>query len=1125
MLEPLSSNVIVNYHTDDAKPIQEPLDFAKHFSIDSTALSADQLQEVKKLCNKYESIFSRHSNDLGFCDRIKHTIKLKDDHKPFRRAYGNMSFEKRKAMKKLVEDLVSTGLVEPTHSDWAAPSILVPKKDGSFRLVVDYRGLNKQIDKTCWPLPRINDVIDSLEGNLYFSNIDLTSGYFQMALSEESQNITAFITPMGLYKWKRLPMGLASAPGAFQNLMELILSGLSYEIALVYLDDIIIFGRSFKEHIQRLELVFKRLADSGLKIKGTKCKFFSQKIQFLGHVITEKGVEVDPEKVKAVQNMKTPTNLKEVRAVLGLVGFYRKFIPNFGATAEPLYKLLNKETKFTWSIECQNSMEALKSKLLSAPILGYPNDRDPYTLTTDASLTGIGAILTQRQQSEDRVIAYASKTLNKGQRNYSATKRELFAIVHFTQHFKNYLQGQKFIIVTDHRALVWLYSFKEPDGMVARWIEKLGQFNFETKHRAGKSIPHADCLSQVSATEDETRQIINALVVNPKEGSLAVNSIWTELSTTERKIIRESQKKDKVLKTVRQWVEQNERPERKNMKGASKELWKYWTQFRNLMMNDDILYRNQTLEPTDTKVQQMLIAQNNLQKILPLLHESACTGHLGVEKTYQRARERFYWPGMKRDVKEWVDSCKECLRRKITPQKHRHSLMTWTPSHPFWQVALDIMGPLPESRGNKYILLIGDQFTKWYEAVPMPNQEATTVAKAFTESWVSRFGCPANLHSDKGSNFMSNLFKNLCKELGIARTSTTSFHPQGNAIIERTNRTIEDCLAKYVGEHQYEWSNHLQLVMMAYRSSIHAVTKYSPFYLIYGHSMALPIDCMYETRESRVFPTPSDYVFNLKRELQKSHQLVREHFEAEQGRQKTYYDRGVYGPKYKVGDLVLVFFPTVKVGQTKKFTSFYHGPYRIIEIINDLNFNLHHLENNKVIKVHYDRLKKFNQRKEIITPEPQARISSREEPIDNDLVEVELPTRTPIENPEIGTGDQNAPNDFEVKEDSDSNVEETFYDFDQTVIENQKTPEVPRAPIKTFFDTPKTSPPKNTRVGHSKNKPTSSQSMTAASRTLRNRSRPEKFKDYFTEEDPEFFEDELIDSVISGKDQKNTRKK
>ena len=225
----------------------------------------------------------------------------------------------------------------------------------------------------------------------------------------------------------------------------------------------------------------------------------------------------------------------------------------------------------------------------------------------------------------------------------------------------------------------------------------------------------------------------------------------------------------------------------------------------------------------------------------------------------------------------------------------------------------------------------------------MPNQEATTVAKAFTESWVSRFGCPANLHSDKGSNFMSNLFKNLCKELGIARTSTASFHPQGNAIIDRTNRTVEDCLAKYVGEHQYEWSNHLQLVMMAYRSSIHAVTKYSPFYLIYGHSMALPIDCMYETRESRVFPTPSDYLFNLKRELQKSHQLVREHFEAEQGRQKTYYDRGVYGPKYNVGDLVLVFFSTVKFGQTKKFTSFYHGPYRIIEIINDLNFNLHHL--------------------------------------------------------------------------------------------------------------------------------------------------------------------------------------
>ena len=237
-------------------------------------------------------------------------------------------------------------MIESIHSYWAAPSTLVKEKDGHYRLVVDYRGLNKQIEKTSWPLPTINDVIDSLDGNCYFSNIDLTSGYFQMALDEESQKVTVFVTSMGLYKWKILPMGLASAPGAFQNLLELIVPGLSYEVALVYLDDKIIFGRSFEEHLNRLDLVLGRLKDAGLKIKCSKCRFFQEEIHFLGHIVSNQGVEVDPEKVVAVSKMKTPRTIKELRAILGLVGFYRRFKQYFGKLAEPLYKLLNKKRSF-----------------------------------------------------------------------------------------------------------------------------------------------------------------------------------------------------------------------------------------------------------------------------------------------------------------------------------------------------------------------------------------------------------------------------------------------------------------------------------------------------------------------------------------------------------------------------------------------------------------------------------------------------------------------------------------------------------------------------------------------------------------------------------------------------------
>ena len=271
-------------------------------------------------------------------------------------------------------------------------------------------------------------------------------------------------------------------------------------------------------------------------------------------------------------------------------------------------------------------------------------------------------------------------------------------------------------------------------------------------------------------------------------------------------------------------------------------------------------------------------------------------------------------------------------------------------------------GTLSESSGNKYILLIGDQFTKWYEAIPMSNQEASTVAKAFVNVWVSTFGCPANLHSDKGSNFMSNLFKNMCKELGINRTSTTSYHPHGNAMIERTNRTNEESLAKFVGEHHITWRDYLPLLMVAYRSSIHSLTKYSPFYLLFGQSCELPIDCMYQTIQTKIYPTLSDYFGCLQDELQTCHELVRESMDVEQERQKTYYDRSTFGPQCEVGDLVMVFNPTMKTGQTKKFKSFYSGPQVVREINNDLNFVIEDVKTKKQQKVHYDRLTRFNSR-------------------------------------------------------------------------------------------------------------------------------------------------------------------
>ena len=352
---------------------------------------------------------------------------------------------------------------------------------------------------------------------------------------------------------------------------------------------------------------------------------------------------------------------------------------------------------------------------------------------------------------------------------------------------------------------------------MARWIEKLGQFDFEIKHEAGKKIPHADCLTRVPQTEDQVKDCDQVNQINTEE-----KNIWSiGLGESVEQLV-EHQKNAADVVIPRNWIENWKRPQRKHMAGASRARWKLWTDFTNLRIENDLIKRQKRIDEFNN-LTQIVIQRSLLRKILPFPHEHCV--HFGMVKRFDRVRERFYWPGMKKNVHEWISSCEECCQKKSPHQKHIHSLTTWKPSQPFWQVALDIMGPLPESSGNKNILLIGDQFTKWYEAIPMSNQEASTVAKAFVNVWVSMFGCPANLHSDKGSIFMLNLLKNMCKELGDNRTSTTAYHPQGNAMTERTNRTIEESLAKYVGEHHNTWSNYLPLVMMAYRSSIHSFTK------------------------------------------------------------------------------------------------------------------------------------------------------------------------------------------------------------------------------------------------------------------------------------------------------------
>ena len=361
---------------------------------------------------------------------------------------------------------------------------------------MDYRSLNSKTVKDAYPLPRIDDSLDRLRGALWFCTLDLHSGYWQVEMDEADKPKTAFATRNGLFQFTVMPFGLCNSPATFERLMETVLAGLNFNVCLVYIDDIIVFGKTFEETLDNLENVFSKLQNAGLKLKAAKCALFKEEVLFLGYRVSGSGIHTDPQKVAIVEQWPVPIDASEVRSFVGLCGYYRRFIAGFSTLAKPLFRLTEKGREFIWTPECQEAFEMLKKHLATAPILAHPNFSLPFIVDTDASQQGLGAVLSQYIEGQEKVIAYASRTLSKSERKYCVTRKELLAVVFACKHFRHYLYGHKVTVRTDHSALKWLMSFKDPQGQVARWIEFLSTYDLEIHHRACMKHNKADSLSR-----------------------------------------------------------------------------------------------------------------------------------------------------------------------------------------------------------------------------------------------------------------------------------------------------------------------------------------------------------------------------------------------------------------------------------------------------------------------------------------------------------------------------------------------------------------------------------------------------------------------------------------------------
>ena len=450
---------------------------------------------VEDLLCDFGDTFSKHDDDLGCTHLTVHHIDT-GDARPIKQVPRRTpaAFEGRD--KEELDRMLERGTIRKSNSPWSSPIVVVPKKNGKLRICCDYRKLNNVTKKDAFPLPKISDCLDAVSGSMYFSTLDLTSGYNQVRVAEEDIPKTAFVTKYGLFESPFMSFGLCNAPATFQRVMELALQGLQWATCLIYIDDIIVFSATEDEHLERLRGVLQRLQDAGLKVRPSKCFFFEREVVFLGHIVSGEGVKPNPTNVDRILSWDVPTSTKQVRQFLGMATYYRRFIKDFAKIAEPLAKLTSKNVTFTWSDDCMIAFNKLKAALTGPSVMAYPLTDSPFILDTDASDTAIGAVLSQIQNGEEKVVAYASRSMNKAERNYCVTDKELLAVKHFIEYFYQYLMGRHFVCRTDHQPLRWLFSLKEPRGRVARWLQILADYSFEIEYRKGIKHNNADAMSR-----------------------------------------------------------------------------------------------------------------------------------------------------------------------------------------------------------------------------------------------------------------------------------------------------------------------------------------------------------------------------------------------------------------------------------------------------------------------------------------------------------------------------------------------------------------------------------------------------------------------------------------------------
>lgn len=866
---------------------------------------------IQQLLTEYSDIFEELPDGLPPERGVEHDIPLKPGAVPISRPTYRLSESELKELKKQLDELMKKGFIRPSTSPYGAPILFVKKKDGSLRMCIDYRALNQSTVKNSYPLPRIDELLDRLHGANVISNLDLQSGYHQIRVSEESVHKTAFRTRFGHYEFLVLPFGLCSAPATFQRLMNDIFREHLDTFVLVYLDDILVFSKDEEEHQRHLRVVFDILRKHKLYVKLSKCAFGQTTLPFLGHLVGKDGIRVDPAKIAAVKDWPRPATAHDVRCFLGLANYYRRFVRGFAHIASPLTDLLSKKTAFKWGTDQQRAFDALKDALTSTPVLSAPDFSADFTVTTvsaDASDFAIGAVLTQGEKTSERPIAFLSRKLKPAEVNYPVHERELLAIIYALKQWRHYLMGRPFKIKTDHHGLRYIQTTPNLTGRRAHWSELLQEYEFDISYIKGNANIVADALSR--RPDLRLGLMLQSATLETASSILSLHQDILSAASSDKEYQR-------TIRAAR--------------RGAGKFT----------IGSDDLLYYQGT-----TGHGPRLYIPTPLRKTLMYeAHDSVISGHLGMDKTYEKLARRFYWPSMESSVRDYVKTCATCQRNKPELKVPQGLLSSNpVPTKPWEVISMDLITHLPRTKqGHTAIITFVDRLTKMAHFHTCDdNIGATGVARAFMESVFRLHGLPSVIISDRDPKFTSEFWETLFKSLGTRLNMSTARHPQTDGQSERMNRTIEEMIRSYVTPLRLDdWDEHLPALEFAYNDAVQSSTGSTPFYLNYGQHPRSVLDVSLPSATGR---KSARAAHDFQSAMQEVIQSAKRKMAAAQERQAAVANRKRRDVTFNKDQLVFLsskgINPPSSSDQATKFQPQYYGPFAITEVLSPLTYRL-----------------------------------------------------------------------------------------------------------------------------------------------------------------------------------------